>query len=180
MHNETNECVQRLRSKVLTGIASLGELEAQLAGNADKYLNQLLQQASNWFDDVEVRLGILKDNRMPPRNVAEELRVLDHAEFFLERVAEPQLKAILGYGRKVRPRCSINCIAQHHVRCCISVGSSPRAAHRRTASHPREDKALQPAIGSRRTRPTASTLNESGSLEGSWERRHWAGAICSC
>jgi hypothetical protein len=94
MHNETNARVQEIRSKVLAGKASLTELKAQLAGNRDRYVNQLLQQASNWFDDVEVILGILKDGRMPQRTPAEESRVLDGAQFLLKRVAVPQLNAI--------------------------------------------------------------------------------------
>ncbi len=76
-------------------MASISDLKAQLAGNKDKYVNQLLQQALNAFDDVEVSfVGILKDDQKPPRTLDEESRVLDHAEFVLERIAVPQLKAI--------------------------------------------------------------------------------------
>ena len=95
MHSETNERIQGIRSRVVAGKAEISGLKAQLEGNTDRYVNQLLQQASNWFDDVEVLwLGILKDERTPPRTVAEESRVLDYAEFFLERIAGPQLRAI--------------------------------------------------------------------------------------
>jgi hypothetical protein len=67
-------------------------------------VNQLLQQASNWLDDVETLfLGILKQDRMPPRSAAEESRVLDHAEFFLHRIAMPQLKAIQEMVAKFGP-----------------------------------------------------------------------------
>jgi hypothetical protein len=104
MHNETNERVQRIRSRVLAEKAALAELKAQLADNTDKYVKQLLQQASNGFDDVEVLfLGILQDERIPPRTPAEESRVLDHAEFFLERVAVPLLKAIQDMVAKFGP-----------------------------------------------------------------------------
>jgi hypothetical protein len=88
----------------LAGKASISGLKAQLAGNTDKYVNQLLQLASNWFDDVEVLwLGILKDERTPPRTLAEESRVLDYTEFFLERFAVPQLKAIQDMVAKFGP-----------------------------------------------------------------------------
>ncbi len=92
MHSQTNDRIQRIRSKVLAGKASISDLNAQIT---DNYVKQLLQHASNWFDDVEVHfLKNLQHDRKPPRTLAEESRWLDHAEFFLERVAVSQLKAV--------------------------------------------------------------------------------------
>jgi hypothetical protein len=72
---------------------------------ADKYVNQLLQHTLIAFDDVEVAfIGILKDDRMPPRTCAEESRVLDHTEFVLEQVAVPQLTAIQEMVAKFGPK----------------------------------------------------------------------------
>jgi hypothetical protein len=48
-------------------------------------------------------LGILKEERTPPRSLSEESRVLDHAEFLLERIAIPQLKAIQDMVAKFGP-----------------------------------------------------------------------------
>jgi len=57
------------------------------------------------FDDLEASfVGILKTDRTPPRTVAEESRVLDHAEFVLERIAVPQLKAIQDMVAKFGPK----------------------------------------------------------------------------
>ncbi len=101
MHSETNDRAQRIRSKVLAGKASISDLNAQIT---DNYVKQLLQQASNWFDDVEVHfLGNLQHERIPPRTLAEESRWLDYAEFFLERVAVPQLKAVQDMVAKFGP-----------------------------------------------------------------------------
>jgi hypothetical protein len=97
--------MEGIRSRVLAGMASISDLKAQLAGNRDKYVNQLLQQTLNAFDDVEVLfIGILRDDRMPPRTLAEESRVLDHAEFVLERIAAPLLKAIQDMVAKFGPK----------------------------------------------------------------------------
>ena len=105
MHSDTNERMEGIRSRVLAGMASISDLKGQLAGKADKYVNQLLQQASNAFDDVEVSfIGILKTDRMAPRTRAEESRVLDHAEFVLDRIAVPQLKAIQDMVAKFGPK----------------------------------------------------------------------------
>jgi hypothetical protein len=41
---------------------------------------------------------------MRPRTLAEESRVLDHAEFVLERIAAPQLKAIQDMVAKFGPK----------------------------------------------------------------------------
>jgi hypothetical protein len=104
MRNETKERIQRIRSRVLTGRASLSDLKTQLAANTDKYLNWLLQQTSNWLDDVEVLfLAILEDGRTPPRPAAEESRALDYAEFFLERFAMAQLEAVQEMVAKFGP-----------------------------------------------------------------------------
>jgi len=104
MHTETTERVQAIQSEVLARKASLAELKVQLADDPDKYVKELLQQASNQFDDVEVLfLGILRDERVPPRTLAEESRVLDRAEFFLQRIAVPQLKAIQDMIAKFGP-----------------------------------------------------------------------------
>ncbi len=51
MYSETNDRIQRMQSKVLAGKASISDLNAQIS---DNYVKQLLQHASNWFDDVEV------------------------------------------------------------------------------------------------------------------------------
>lgn len=92
MYGETNDRIQRIQSKVLAGKASISDLNTQIT---DNYVKQLLQQASNWFDDVEVHfLGNLRHERIPPRTLAEESRWLDEAEFFLERVAVSQLRAV--------------------------------------------------------------------------------------
>ena len=105
MHSDTNERMEGIRSRVLTGLASISDLKGQLAGKADKYMNQLLQHTLNAFDDVEVVfIGILNKDRMPPRTRAEESRVLDHAEFLLERIAVPQLKAIQEMVAKFGPK----------------------------------------------------------------------------
>jgi hypothetical protein len=94
MHSETNDRIQRIRSRVLAERASISGLKTQLTGNTDKYVNEQLNLTSNWFDDVEVGfLGIFRDDPRP-RTLAEESWVLDQTEFFLERVAIPQLKAI--------------------------------------------------------------------------------------
>ena len=70
MHSETNE----------------GEESG--SGNTYKYMTQLLLQALNSFDDVEVSfLGILRQERIPPRTLAKEYRVLDQAESVLARIA---------------------------------------------------------------------------------------------
>ena len=102
MHSETNDRIQIIRSKVLAGKASISDLNAQVT---DNYVKQLLQQASNWFDDVEVQfLRNLQHDPIPPRTVAEESIWLDHAEFFLERVAVPHLKAVQDMAVKFGPK----------------------------------------------------------------------------
>jgi hypothetical protein len=104
MHTETNERMERIRSDVRAGQAALSDLKTQLAANTDKYVNQILQLASNWFDDVETLfLGMLKQEQTPPRTLAEESRVLGSAEYFLHRMAIPQLKAIQKMVAKFGP-----------------------------------------------------------------------------
>ena len=104
MHSETNERLQIIRSEVAGGKTSISDLKTRLADNADRYINHVLQQGSNSFDDVELLfLGILKEERTPPRSLSEESRVLDHAEFLLERIAIPQLKAIQDMVAKFGP-----------------------------------------------------------------------------
>lgn len=104
MHQETAERLQRIRSKIQEGRAALAKLKVQLADNTDKQVNQLVQQASSRFDDIGVFfLGILKDERVPPRTLADESRVLDEAESFLERVAVEQLKTLQDMVAKLRP-----------------------------------------------------------------------------
>ncbi len=95
MRTETYDRVQSIRSKVLAGKASISDLNAQLADNTDNYVKQLLRQGSNWLDHVEALfLGSLQHERKPPRTLAEESRLLDHAGFFLEKIALPRLKAV--------------------------------------------------------------------------------------
>jgi len=101
MHSETRERVERIRAKALAGKASVSDLNAQIT---DAYVKQLLKLASNWFDDVEVFwIGTLQRDRMPPRSLAEESRWLDQAEFFLESIARPQLKAVQDMVAKFGP-----------------------------------------------------------------------------
>ena len=70
-------------------------------------MRQLLLQASNSFDDVEVSfLGILRQERIPPRTLAEESWVLDQAEFVLERISISQLKVIQDMVAKFGPNVS--------------------------------------------------------------------------
>ena len=95
MHSEMGEHMERIHSKVQIEKSMLSDLKAQLASNTDRYVNQLLRQASNWLNEVEVLyLGILKDERFPPRTLAEETRILDQADFLLEKVTIPQLRTI--------------------------------------------------------------------------------------
>jgi len=76
MYSETSDRIQRIRAKVLAGKASIAELDAQVTDNCVK---QLLRQASNSFDDVEVLwLGVVLQERTPPRTLAEESRYIDH------------------------------------------------------------------------------------------------------
>jgi hypothetical protein len=92
MHSETNDRIKRIQSKVLAGKASISDLNAQIT---DSYVKEMLQRASNWFDDVEVHfLRSIQHERTPLRTLAEESIWLDHAEFILERIAVPQLKAV--------------------------------------------------------------------------------------
>jgi len=94
MQSETIERMGRIRSRGEAGKAALAELKAQLADNNDKYIKEQVQRVANSFNDVEDFLAILNDERMPPRTSSEESRVLDHAEFFLEKITLPQLKAV--------------------------------------------------------------------------------------
>jgi uncharacterized damage-inducible protein DinB len=92
MHNETSERVQKIRSRVLAGKAAVADLHAQIT---DDHVKQLLQQVLNHLDDVEVLwLGNLQHEQRPLRTIAEESRWLDQTEFFLERIALPQLEAV--------------------------------------------------------------------------------------
>jgi hypothetical protein len=101
MYGETNDRIQRIQSKILAGKASISDLKSQITDNNVK---RLLQQASNWFDDVAVLfLRELQHERIPPRTLAEESKWLDHAEFFLERVAVPQLQAVKDMIAKFGP-----------------------------------------------------------------------------
>jgi hypothetical protein len=101
MHSQTNDRIQRIQSKVQAGRASISDLGAQIT---DNYVKQMLQRASNWFDDVDVYfLGNIRDERTPGRTVAEESMWLDHAEFVLERIAFPQLKAVQDMVAKFGP-----------------------------------------------------------------------------
>jgi len=78
-------------------------LGAQLANTSDKHLNRLLQEMSNCFNDVEGIVGILHEQRVPLRSLAEEMWVLDHAEFYLEKIAMVRLKAIQEIVAKFGP-----------------------------------------------------------------------------
>jgi hypothetical protein len=104
MYSESEKRRNRIQSRVREGKVALLELEATLAGNSDKHVNDLLRQASNWLNDVEVSfLGMLAKDQQPPRTIQQEAFILDHAEFFLERVAMLQVKSLQDLVAKFGP-----------------------------------------------------------------------------
>ena len=105
VHSQTAERVQRIKSRVLERKASVSNLKTQLSHNSDNHINPQLQQVSNWLDYAEVSfLGILKQERVPPRTLEDESWLLDQAEFFLERVVDQQLEAIQDMVAKFGPK----------------------------------------------------------------------------
>jgi hypothetical protein len=95
MHIKTIERLEQVKIRVLRSKDSLSKLKALLSKNHDTYINELLRQASYWFDDMETDyFAMLAKEQNPPRTLQQEFFILNHAEFFLERVAIPQLKAL--------------------------------------------------------------------------------------
>ncbi len=104
MHSQTAARVEKIKSRVLEGRTSLSQLKAQLSHNTDKHVNELLRQTAYWFDDVKSSfLGMMVKEQRPPRTLEDESYLLNQAEFFLERVVEPQLKAIQDMVAKFGP-----------------------------------------------------------------------------
>jgi hypothetical protein len=103
MHTEIQQRMKQIQSRLDAGRASLSELKSQLADNDDECVKGVLQELSNKFSDVKDFLAPLKHERMPPRNLSDESTILDRAEFWLERIALAQLKALQDMVAKFGP-----------------------------------------------------------------------------
>jgi len=94
MHAETDTRVKVIRSRIAAGKAGLSKLQKRL-GKSNKALQRLLLRASESFEDLETYfLRVLEKERAPIRSLGEELEIVNQAEFFLSRIAQPQLWVI--------------------------------------------------------------------------------------
>jgi uncharacterized coiled-coil protein SlyX len=104
MHKQTAERIERLRSRASIAEASLSDLKEQLAANQDEWVNAQLKLAEGTLTDVEAFfIGTLKREEHPPRTLAQEAYILNHAEYHLEKVVLPQIKAIKDMVTKFGP-----------------------------------------------------------------------------
>jgi len=95
MRPETEKQVESLRQAVKAANEELNHVKTTLAGNDDKYINGLIRQASFWLDDVETFfIGMLREERMPPRTLAEESTIVSNAARHFDTVALPLVKNI--------------------------------------------------------------------------------------
>ena len=94
MYDHTKDRMQTIQTAVETGRKRLEAIKAQLTDTPDPYLTTQLQRAGYSLDDVKMFFRMLEEQRMPPRSAAEEARILDHAQFAVEGIALPQVKAI--------------------------------------------------------------------------------------
>jgi hypothetical protein len=93
MHNQTTDRLQKIRDDVNEGKMRLVNA-AESFRDPDPYVSNQLRRAGDALNDMDLYFRMLDEKRTPPRSAAEEARILDHAQFMLQYIALPQVKAI--------------------------------------------------------------------------------------
>jgi hypothetical protein len=97
MQPETEAQVKAIREVVKRSNEGLGEAKSRFGQNDDKQLAEQMKYAHFWLDYVELHLGMLSEDRMPPRTLAEESRILVGARAQLE-TGLAQAKKVIGWS----------------------------------------------------------------------------------
>lgn len=100
---ETEAQVKAIREVIKRSKEELDQAKIRFGQNDDKYLAEQMKYAFFWLDDVELHLGILSEDRMPPRTLAEESSILVGARAQLETGVAQAKKVVdwsLQYGDK--------------------------------------------------------------------------------
>ena len=100
MRPETEKRVEDLLNRAKAAKAELDEAKERFGSNGDQYLHQQIKQASVWLGDVEVHfVGQLREDRSPPRSLAEESNILAFAESHLNDITLPLVRTISEWSK---------------------------------------------------------------------------------
>ena len=100
MQPDTEKRVEGLKTRAKAAKAELDEARKRFGSNDDKYLHKQIRQVEFWLDDVERHfIAKLREDRSPPRSLAEESNILAHVDFHLNKLALPLVKNISEWSK---------------------------------------------------------------------------------
>jgi hypothetical protein len=105
MQPETETLVENIRNRTNEAKAELEAAINLFGDNDDKFLHEQIRLARFWLADVETdHLSMLKENRFPPRALADESLIVASAEIHLSDKAMPMVTKICGWAKTYGPK----------------------------------------------------------------------------
>jgi len=105
MQPATQKRVESIRSRTNAAKAELEDAVKLFGGNDDKFLHEQIKYARFWLGDIETdHLSMLKEDRFPPRTLADESQIVGLAELQLTTKALPRVAKISGWAKAYGPQ----------------------------------------------------------------------------
>jgi hypothetical protein len=97
---ETEKLVENIRHRTSAAKVDLEQAIKLFGDNDDKFLHDQIRLARFWLADVETdHLSMLKEDRFPPRTLADESLIVASAEIHLTDIALPMVAKICGWAK---------------------------------------------------------------------------------